>query len=81
MLIQGLKQNWHELQTTYQGLSLVTDTVPKKLRKTKMESELKRLEREILLVESNPYIYVYEGNGRENNEKIVKHGKFVTKLK
>lgn len=75
-MLQGLKENWHELQSTYQILPLVTDTAPKKIRKTKMESELKRLEKEILLLESSPQIYVYEGNEQENTGINVKQEKF-----
>lgn len=80
-MIQGLRQNWHDVQTEYQKLPLVVDTVPKKLLKTNMEAELKRLEREIFLVESNPHIYVYEGNGKENSDKVVRQGKFGNKFK
>lgn len=39
---------------------MLTDTIPKILKKTKMEQELKQLEKDILVVESNPYIYIFE---------------------
>ncbi|XP_045464246.1 enkurin [Harmonia axyridis] len=59
-LLEGLKQNWEELQKQYQGLPILTDTIPKKIRKTKMEEDLKQLEKDIGLVERHPYIYVYD---------------------
>lgn len=36
------------------------DTIPKMLRKTKLENKLKALERDILNIENNPYIYIYD---------------------
>lgn len=65
-ILDGLKHNWEELQHTFQGLSIVTDTVRKILRKVKIESQLKQLEKDILLVESNPYIYVYDDNDKKS---------------
>jgi hypothetical protein len=32
-IIQGLKKNWEEIHEQYQGISVVTDTAPKKNRK------------------------------------------------
>ncbi|KAG5893863.1 hypothetical protein JTB14_005472 [Gonioctena quinquepunctata] len=61
-LLSGLKQNWEELQKQYQGLPILTDTIPKKIRKSKMESDLKQLEKDIVLMERHPYIYVYDDN-------------------
>lgn len=60
--MQGLKHNWEELQKVYQGLPVLTDTIPKMIRKTKLENDLKQLEKDILLVENLPYIYVYNSN-------------------
>lgn len=65
-LLEGLKQNWEELQKQYQGLPILTDTIPKKIRKTKMEVDLKQLEKDIVLVERHPYIYVY------NDQETIK---------
>jgi len=31
-ILAGLKKNWEQLHHQYQGLSVVTDTVPKKAR-------------------------------------------------
>ncbi|KAJ3662115.1 hypothetical protein Zmor_006474 [Zophobas morio] len=61
-LLQGLKHNWGELQQQYQGLPILTDTIPKINRKSKLEAELKQLEKDIVLVERHPYIYVYDDN-------------------
>ncbi|XP_044256133.1 enkurin [Tribolium madens] len=61
-LLQGLKHNWEELQKQYQGLPILTDTIPKINRKSKLEAELKQLEKDIVLVERHPYIYVYDDN-------------------
>lgn len=59
-LLAGLKQNWEELQSQYQGLPILTDTIPKIQRKSKMEADLKQLEKDIVTIERHPYIYVYQ---------------------
>lgn len=58
-ILKGLKKNWEELQKQYQGLPILTDTMPKKMKKSKLEASLKQLEKDIVLVERHPYIYVY----------------------
>jgi len=57
-IIAGLKKNWEELHHQYQGLSVVTDTAPKKNRKERMEAEMKQLERDIELIEKHKVIYI-----------------------
>ena len=57
-IIDGLKQNWEELHHRYQGLSVVTDTAPKKYRKERMEAEMKQLERDIEMVEKHRHIFI-----------------------
>lgn len=57
-IIDGLKKNWEELHYQYQGLSVVTDTAPKKARKERMENEMKQLERDIETIEKHKVIYV-----------------------
>ena len=57
-IISGLKKNWEELHHQYQGLSVVTDTTPKKNRKERMEAEMKQLERDIELIEKHKIIYI-----------------------
>lgn len=57
-LLAGLKANWEHLHHQYQGLSVVTDTAPKKARKERMEAEMKQLERDIEVVERHKVIYI-----------------------
>lgn len=59
-LLQGLKKNWEALQQIYKRLSLLTDTIPKKARKTQMENELKQIEKDMLFLENNRHIAVEE---------------------
>ncbi|XP_053624917.1 enkurin [Plodia interpunctella] len=59
-LLQDLKNNWQLMQKAFLQLPMLTDTIPKILRKTKMEQELRQLEKDIALVEENPYIYIYD---------------------
>ncbi|XP_074659062.1 enkurin-like [Tubulanus polymorphus] len=57
-ILDGLKTNWEELHHQYQGLSVVTDTAPKKNRKERMEAEMKQLERDIEMIEKHTIIYL-----------------------
>ena len=57
-IISGLKKNWEELHHRYQGLSVVTDTAPKKNRKERMEAEMKQLERDIEMIEKHRHIFI-----------------------
>jgi len=57
-IMNGLKTNWEKLHHEYQGLSVVTDTAPKKNRKERMEAEMKQLERDIELIEKHRVIYI-----------------------
>jgi len=57
-IIDGLKKNWEDLHHQYQGLSVVTDTAPKKARKERMEAEMKQLERDIETIEKHKIIYI-----------------------
>lgn len=52
-LLEGLQHNWDLMQKEYQKMPLLIDTVPKQLRKTKLENNLKSLERDICLLNSN----------------------------
>lgn len=56
--LQGLKMNWEELHRQYQGLSIVTDTGPKKNIKEKLEMQMKQLEKDIDLIERYKTIYI-----------------------
>ena len=57
-IIAGLKSNWEEIHHQYQGLSVVTDTAPKKNRKERMEAEMNQLEKDIELLEKHTRIYI-----------------------
>lgn len=57
-VIDGLKTNWEELHHQYQGLSVVTDTAPKKARKESLEAQMKQLERDIETMEKHKVIYI-----------------------
>ena len=46
------------MNQTYQGLSLLTDTLYKKQRKAKVEDQLQRLERFIQILEKHTVIYI-----------------------
>ncbi|KAG5669964.1 hypothetical protein PVAND_000253 [Polypedilum vanderplanki] len=52
-LLEGLKHNWHKLQEEYQKMPLLIDSVPKTIRKSKLEENLKSLERDICLLNNN----------------------------
>lgn len=57
-ILSGLKKNWDELHHTYQSLSVVIDTIPKKMRKEKLENEMKLLEKDIDLLQRHQLIYI-----------------------
>ena len=57
-ILRGLKHNWEVLHHEYQGLSVVTDTAPKKAHKERMEAEMKQLERDIETIEKHKIIYI-----------------------
>lgn len=57
-ILNGLKYNWEQLHHEYQGLSVVTDTAPKKAHKERMEAEMKQLERDIEIIEKHNVIYI-----------------------
>merc|ERR1739848_420935 len=50
--------SYEERHHQYQGLSVVTDTAPKKNRKERMEAEMNQLEKDIELLEKHPKIYI-----------------------
>lgn len=52
-LLDGLKQNWAKMQEEYQKMPLLIDSVPKMIRKTKLENNLKSLEQDICLLNKN----------------------------
>ncbi|KAK0090013.1 hypothetical protein PV325_004146 [Microctonus aethiopoides] len=59
-LLLGMKKKWDELMRQFQALPFLSDTPPKAKRKSKMEENLKQLEKDIDDIERHPYIYVYD---------------------
>ncbi|XP_025921553.1 enkurin isoform X1 [Apteryx rowi] len=57
-LLQGLKKNWEEVHHEFQGLSVYIDTIPKKMHKEKLESQMKQLEHDIGVIEKHEVIYI-----------------------
>jgi hypothetical protein len=57
-ILNGLKQNWDELHHKYQSLSVVTDTIPKRIKKEKLETDMKLLEKDIDLLQRHQLIYI-----------------------
>ncbi|CAM4521108.1 unnamed protein product [Lepidochelys olivacea] len=57
-LLQGLKKNWEEVHHEFQGLSVDIDTLPKKIRKERLEAQMKQLEHDISIIEKHKIIYI-----------------------
>jgi hypothetical protein len=57
-ILQGLKQNWDELHHKFQSLSVVTDTIPKRIKKEKLVNDMKLLEKDIDLLQRHQLIYI-----------------------
>lgn len=76
-----MKNNWYELQREYQSLPIVTDTVRKKTRKNELEAKLRQLEQDILLVDSNPFIYVYHDDAHKGKSNTNQYEKCDSQLK
>lgn len=55
---QGLKKNWEEVHKEFQSLSVFIDSIPKKIRKQKLEEEMKQLEHDISVIEKHKIIYI-----------------------
>ncbi|XP_023488090.1 enkurin isoform X5 [Equus przewalskii] len=55
---KGLKKNWEEVHKEFQSLSVFIDSVPKKIRKQKLEQEMKQLEHDISVIEKHKIIYI-----------------------
>ncbi|XP_056155484.1 enkurin [Lampris incognitus] len=56
--LESLKKNWGDLHHQYQGLSVVTDTTPKKHHKERLELAMKQLEDDIGLIGRCKTIYI-----------------------
>lgn len=57
-VIRGLKHNWEEYHHQYQSLSVMVDTIPKRNRKEFLENEMKKLEKDIEILEKHDIIYI-----------------------
>ncbi|KAM8979343.1 enkurin isoform X3 [Sarcophilus harrisii] len=55
---KGLKKNWEEVHKEFQSLSVFIDSLPKKIRKQKLEAEMKQLEHDIGVIEKHKIIYI-----------------------
>lgn len=66
-LLDGLKYNWQKLQEEYQKMPLLIDSVPKMIRKTKLEINLKSLEQDICLLNKNSNRIFILPDQKENN--------------
>ncbi|XP_012499665.1 PREDICTED: enkurin [Propithecus coquereli] len=56
--LQGLKKNWEEVHKEFQSLSVFIDSTPKKMRKQRLEEEMKQLEHDIAVIEKHKIIYI-----------------------
>lgn len=57
-LLAGLRANWSAVHHEYQGISVITDTIPKRTLKANLETRLAELEGDIARIESHRVIYV-----------------------
>uniref|UniRef100_G3TF32 Enkurin, TRPC channel interacting protein n=1 Tax=Loxodonta africana TaxID=9785 RepID=G3TF32_LOXAF len=57
-VLQGLKKNWEVVHKEFQSLSVFIDSIPKKMRKQKLEEEMKQLEHDIGVIEKHKIIYI-----------------------
>lgn len=57
-ILAGLRANWNKVHYEYQGISCITDTIPKRTRKANLEAKLNELEADIQRIESNKVIYI-----------------------
>ncbi|KAM9387518.1 enkurin [Phaethornis superciliosus] len=57
-LLQGLKKNWEEVYREFQCLPVKIDTIPKRLHKEKLETQMQQLEHDIQTIEKHKVIYI-----------------------
>ncbi|XP_044535499.1 enkurin [Gracilinanus agilis] len=57
-VLQGLKKNWEEVHKEFQSLSVFIDSLPKRIRKQRLEAEMKQLEHDIGVIEKHKVIYI-----------------------
>jgi len=59
-ILEGLRLSLTDMTKQYQSMSLLIDSIAKRQRKSKLESDLRQVEQDILLIETTPIIYVSE---------------------
>ena len=57
-MIESLKKQWEEVHREFQRLSVITDTIPKRQHKQRLENQMKLLEKDIDLLEKHQIIYI-----------------------
>ena len=57
-IIDGLKQQWEDVHHEYQTLSVIIDTVPKRMHKERLEHQMQLLEKDIDLLQKHQVIYI-----------------------
>ncbi|XP_008490932.1 enkurin isoform X2 [Calypte anna] len=57
-LLEGLKKNWEEVYREFQCLPVKIDSIPKRLHKEKLETQMKQLEHDIQTIEKHKVIYI-----------------------
>ncbi|KAL0268817.1 UNVERIFIED_CONTAM: hypothetical protein PYX00_010630 [Menopon gallinae] len=67
-LLQGLKEHWNELSKQFLRLPVMCDTMTKIKRKTWLENEIDRVERDVKLIEGHPCIYVERTDTKRTDE-------------
>ncbi|CAF0774879.1 unnamed protein product [Rotaria sordida] len=58
IILDGLKKQWEDVHHEYQTLSVIIDTIPKRLYKERLEHQMKLLEKDIDLLEKHQIIYI-----------------------
>eukprot|EP00039_Didymoeca_costata_P019801 m.338989 g.338989 ORF g.338989 m.338989 type:complete len:271 (+) comp18622_c0_seq1:79-891(+) len=62
-ILSGLRKNLDILTHEFQGLSMITDTAPKKARRNRLEGKINELEADIQRLERYQQIYIDTGSG------------------
>lgn len=57
-IVDGLKKQWEEVHHEFQTLSVMIDTIPKRLHKERLEHQMQSLEKDIDLLLKHQVIYI-----------------------
>ncbi|XP_048367456.1 enkurin-like [Sphaerodactylus townsendi] len=57
-VLAGLRRNWEEINQAFQSMSVSVDTIPRKLHREKLETQMKQLEHDIGTLEKHKVIYI-----------------------